>query len=377
MKGNGNDAEQLGRPCFASSAGGLLRGAGGAGAAGEAGCRHLLPAAQGRRQGRAAGALPHRSDAATRGAHEPVVFDADLRPQARSPVRAADHREGHTGRPGIRAAFEGSRHQRAPGRGDPLPAPRPPGDFARGLRAGQGQAGGGRRLVDRHLFRQRCRRHAHHGGPRPPLCLDAAHARRPAPAPAGSRPAPARAGRRPRAGAEGGWQDLRALRPHGREVGSGVTHRMAGAFARRRRLRLGGRAARRPSCHAGALHAARLRLHPADARGMALRRSREPGRDHLQGHHPRDGRPRQRPPAGPVPAPVVQERLGRRQARAHLRHGARPAAPAGRLGVQDQHHLQRLRAVLARHHRIAAAGRAEGRDAQGHGHRRPRTAGAR
>jgi hypothetical protein len=51
--------------------------------------------------------------------------------------------------------------------------------------------------------------------------------------------------------------------------------------------------------------------------------------------------PGQRAAAGPVPAPVVQERLGRRQARGQLRHRARQAAPAGRV-VQD--HLPRTTA---------------------------------
>jgi hypothetical protein len=52
---------------------------------------------------------------------------------------------------------------------------------------------------------------------------------------------------------------------------------------------------------------------------------------------PGDGGRRQRPAAGPVPAPVVQERVGRRQARPGLRHRARQAAPAGRAAVQDHH----------------------------------------
>jgi hypothetical protein len=113
----------------------LGRGAAGVGAAREAGRRHLLPVAQGRRQGRAERALPHRGHAQARGAHQPVVFDADLQPQARSHLRAADHREDHARGPGIRAAVQGGRDQRAPGRRDPLSAPRPAADRARRLRA--------------------------------------------------------------------------------------------------------------------------------------------------------------------------------------------------------------------------------------------------
>jgi hypothetical protein len=80
-----------------------------AGAAREAGRRHLLPVAQGRRQGRAERALPHRGHAQARRAHQPVVFDADLQSQARSHLRAADHREDHACGPGVRAAVQGRR----------------------------------------------------------------------------------------------------------------------------------------------------------------------------------------------------------------------------------------------------------------------------
>ena len=68
---------------------------------------------------------------------------------------------------------------------------------------------------------------------------------------------------------------LRAVRPHRRALGAAVADRVAGAVARRQRLRLGGWPARRQAGDAGAVRAPCLRLRHRYARGLAVRPASE------------------------------------------------------------------------------------------------------
>ena len=177
----------------------------------------------------------------------------------------------------------------------------------------------------------RRRRDARHRGPRQPLCL------LPACRAATCGSSCRRAGER----LDGGT-DARVLalqRRAARPTRSSAPPACAGSRSRHRMARppAGGQGLfrRQPPCPTTSPRRCncwppRLRLRAGHPGRLALRPRDQQGRNHLQGQHAGDGRRRQRPAARPVPAPVVQQRHGGRQAGPGLRQHARQDPAAGR-----------------------------------------------